>query len=322
MQQLRLLVPAALTDAVLDVLDAEPSVSGLAVIRGASLRPHGDVVLADVTRETVNDVVDQLIDVGVQQEGTIQIGPVPTWVSRPGFEAEQADPGSAADAMNWPEVTQRAYEDSELNWTYLSFMIMATVIAAIGIVLDSQILTIGSMVLGPEFGAIAALGLAIVRRRTALLGFAFRTLVLGFAVAIAATTLLSLLARALGWVTPEDVTGSRPDTAFIYSPDTWSVIVAVIAAAAGVLSLMANKVGGLSGVFISVTTVPAAGNVALGIAFGAWSEVSGSALQLLINIGCMATAGALTLALRGVLWPRLSLRARLFPRLSERARRL
>ncbi|HYO40001.1 MAG TPA: DUF389 domain-containing protein [Nocardioidaceae bacterium] len=37
------------------------------------------------------------------------------------------------------------------------------------------------------------------------------------------------------------------------------------------------KVGGLSGVFISVTTVPAAGNVALGIAFGAGEEIRGAA---------------------------------------------
>ena len=70
------------------------------------------------------------------------------------------------------EVAQRSYEETELRWTYLSFMNLATVIAAIAIVLDSQILVIGAMVLGPEFGAIAALGVALVRRRFALLALA------------------------------------------------------------------------------------------------------------------------------------------------------
>ncbi|HSE69514.1 MAG TPA: DUF389 domain-containing protein [Nocardioidaceae bacterium] len=56
-----------------------------------------------------------------------------------------------------------------------------------------------------------------------------------------------------------DVVGKRPETAFIYTPDKWSLIVAVIAAAAGVLSLTSARVGGLSGVFISVTTVPGGG---------------------------------------------------------------
>ena len=67
--------------------------------------------------------------------------------------------------MVWTQVGNRAYEDSELNWTYLSFMVLATLIAGVAIVLDSSILVIGAMVLGPEFGPIAAIGVALVRRR-------------------------------------------------------------------------------------------------------------------------------------------------------------
>ena len=144
------------------------------------------------------------------------------------------------------EVTQRAYEDSELNWAYATFMTLATLIAVIAIVLDSQILVIGAMVLGPEFGAVAALGVALVRRRSSLFGLASRTLVAGFAIAIVLTTAVVLAAKGLGWITLEDVTGPRPGTDFIYFPDKWSFIVAVIAAAAGVLSLTSAKTGGLS----------------------------------------------------------------------------
>src|SRR5512134_1578159 len=103
-------------------------------------------------------------------------------------------------------------------------MVLATLIAGVAIVLDSQILVIGAMVLGPEFGAVAALGIALVRRRYSLLALAGRTLALGFLVSIAVTTLLALLGRALGWITLEDVVGPRPDTAFIYTPDKWSFI--------------------------------------------------------------------------------------------------
>jgi uncharacterized membrane protein len=91
--------------------------------------------------------------------------------------------------------------------------------------------------------------------------------------------------------------------------------VAVIAAAAGVLSLTSAKVGGLSGVFISVTTIPAAGNVAVGLAVGAWHAVWGSSLQLAINLTGMAVAGALTLALQQAVWSRVAAyRARLVRR--------
>ena len=60
--------------------------------------------------------------------------------------------------------------------------------------------------------------------------------------------------------------------------------------------------------FISVTTVPAAGNVALGLAFGASAEIWGSAAQLLLNLSGMALAGWATLAFQQAAWSRMSAR--------------
>ena len=305
MLRLTATVPSELTDRVTQVLADSAAVSTLSVLRGAALRPVGDVVQADVAREGANAIVDSLRDLGVHEGGTLQLEPVSTWISRAGFEADEQTPGSSADAVVWAEVAQRSYEESELNWTFVSFMTLATLIAGIAIVLDTQILVIGAMVLGPEFGAIAALGVALVRRRPLLLAVAARALAVGFAVAIAVTCVAALVGRSLGWVTVEDVTGDRPATDFIYTPDKWSFIVAVLAAAAGVLSLTSSRVSGLSGVFISVTTIPAAGNVGLGLAFGAWAEVRGSALQLVVNIVGMALAGWLTLALQRAVWSRV-----------------
>ena len=308
MLHLRILAPARLTDAVIAVLENEPCVSGLAVLREAGLKPAGDLVLADLPRETANDVVTRLRALGVHHEGTIEIQRVETWLSADGFAAELRAPGSSADAVVWADVAQRSYDESELNWTYLSFMSLATTIAAIAIVLDSEILVIGAMVLGPEFSAVAALGVALVRRRYSLLGHAVRTLLLGFAAAIAFTTIFAFIAKALGWITVADVAGPRPATGFIYSPDKWSLIVAVIAGAAGVLALTSARSSGLAGVFISVTTVPAAGNIALAIPFGLRHEIWASALQLSVNIAGMALAGWATLAIQQFVWARMAIR--------------
>ncbi|HAN71924.1 MAG TPA: DUF389 domain-containing protein, partial [Actinobacteria bacterium] len=105
------------------------------------------------------------------------------------------------------------------------------------------------------------------------------------------------------------------DVAFIYTPNWWSLLVAVIAAAAGVLAITSSRSMAIVGVFISVTTIPASGNVAVAAVFGNWDEVAGSAAQLGINITGMAVAGWLTLALRQVTAERVS-RA-----LARRARR-
>lgn len=279
-------------------LTGTSTTSALVVLRDAALSPRGDVVEVDVPRESVNDIVNILTGLGVQDEGTIKVLPIPTWISQRGFAAEQEAPGEAADAVVWAEVVERSYDESTLTYTYVAFMILATLLAAIAVATDSVILVIGAMVLGPEFVPIAALGLALVRRRPSLFRQALRTLIVGFAVSITVVAGFSLIARWAGLVTAEDIdTTGRVGTSFIYSPSIWSFIIAVIAGAAGVLALTSSKSGGLAGVFISVTTIPASGNIAIASVFGLWDEVWGSTVTLTINIIGMAIAGWLTLAL-------------------------
>ena len=47
-------------------------------------------------------------------------------------------------------------------------MMLATLIAAVGIFLDTPILIIGAMVLGPEFGPLASFSVAVVQGRPEL----------------------------------------------------------------------------------------------------------------------------------------------------------
>ncbi len=307
----RVCCPAALSGPVIDLLSAEPSASTLIVHTGACLRPVGDVIESDVPREAVNAVVDALMALGVQDEGTIQLLPVSTWVSEQALAAERSAPGAGADAVVWTDVIERAYDESSLTWTFLTFMVLATLLAAIAVVTDSVILVIGAMVLGPEFVPIAALGLGLVRRRRNLFRQALRTLVIGFTVSILATAALAAVARFVGLIHIGDILDeSRPGTSFIYSPNAWSLIIAVIAGAAGVLALTSAKSGGLVGVFISVTTIPASGNIAVALVFGLWPEVWGSSVTLVLNITGMALAGWATLAIQQAIWRRIAGRSR------------
>lgn len=303
----RVTCPAAMTDGVMAVLGSDDTASSLVVLRGAAIVPAGDVVEADLPREAINAAVDALRALGVPAVGTIQLLPVTTWISRTGLAAEEKAPGRSTDAVVWAEVTQRAYDDSALTWTFLSFMILATLLAAIAVVTDSIILVIGAMVLGPEFVPIASIGLGLVRRRPHLIRRALATLAVGFAVAITAVAVLAMLARWAGAIAADDlILQSRPGTAFIYSPSGWSLVIAVIAGAAGVLSLTSAKSTGLAGVFISVTTIPAAGNIAVALVFANWDEVWGSTLTLVINIIGMGLAGWATLGMQQVWWRRIS----------------
>jgi uncharacterized hydrophobic protein (TIGR00271 family) len=293
---LRVSCPVELATRCGQILKAAPSLTSLARYPGASIDPPGDVFEAQLERDAVNDLVRALTELGVPRDGSIQILEPGTWVSERALKAEQTSPD--ADNVVWPQVIEQAYEQSKITPIFLAFITMATLLAAIAVITDSPILVIGAMVLGPEFMAVIALGLALVRKRHELLRQAARTLTLGFLFSISATVGFVAIARLVGLVTTSEITAQRPGVEFIYSPNAWSLIVAVIAAAAGVLALTTSMSTGIIGVFISVTTIPASGNIAVGLVFGQWNQVAGSAAQLAINIAGMALAGWATLALR------------------------
>ncbi len=303
---LRVTSPSERTEKVVALLEDCVGVANLAVVPGASIRPRGDLVSADIARESVEGVLRGLRDLGVDADGTIAMEAVDTAVSHAAERAERAAPGEGADAVIWEEVVRRTSDDAALSWTFLAFLFLATSLAAIAVILDSSILVIGAMVVGPEFVALAAIAVGVVHHRAGLLRRGLYTLGVGFAVAIVGTTVLCLVARAAGWITLAQIDRPRPLTGFIWTPDKWSFVVAFIAGIAGVLSLTASKSGTLVGVFISVTTVPAAGNFAVALALGDLAELAGSATQLGINMAAIVLAGVATLMLQKTLGRTLS----------------
>ena len=303
--QLRVTVPPDRTDRVRELFEDDAGTAHLAVLPGASVSPAGDLVLADVARESADALVRALRDLDVHRDGAIAITSIDAAVSSAARKAEEEAPGDAADAVVWEQVVRTTDADSSLSVSYLAFLTIATMLAAIAIINDSAILTIGAMVLGPEFVPLAALAVAAVQRRPASARRAAVTLVLGFVVAIGLTACLTLVGRGLGWFGTELLNADRPQTGFITHPDKWSLVVAVLAGIAGVLSLTSAKSGALVGVFISVTTVPAAADMAISLALGAGPEFRSAATQLGINLAGILVAATATLAIQRAVWRRV-----------------
>lgn len=304
MLHLRVVVPPGLVRRVRDLLTASPVVVNVIHLEGASLKPRGDVILCDVAREDASVVIAELRAFGLGEQGSIAIEEVDTSISDVAALAEQAAAGSPADAVVWEQVEARTSESAELSFSFLAFMVLATLIAAAGIMTDSQILIIGAMVVGPEFGPLAGFSVAVVQRRLHLARRSLAALALGFPLAIVSSLVLTLVLRGLGPAPDMLSAAGHPATLFISNPNTFSVIVAILAGIAGVLSLTTAKSGALIGVLISVTTIPAAANVGVAAAYGDWSEFRGALAQLGINLLCLIAAGVSTLTLQRAFFER------------------
>lgn len=304
MLHLQLRVPPGLTEKVVELLTRDDTVTNVAVFENGYSKPPGALVLADVAREGANPVIAALREMNLQHDGSIMLSEPSTILSDAVVEAEVAAPGEPDDGVVWDIVENRVRSESKLTWAYCSFLTLATLIAGTGRLLDQPILIVGAMVVGPEFSPVAAICVALARPRPSLLPRALRTLVLGFLIALAIAAPLWFLGTLLGLVSPEDA-ASGELTKFIISPDIWSFVIALLAGVAGVLSLTTSKSGPLVGVFISVTTVPAVGTIALCIGAGVWSEVNEAALQLGVNILGMLISGTLALLVQRLVWSRV-----------------
>lgn len=303
MIQIRVLAPHEACRAAIDALRPNPAVANLALMRGVGLDRDGDILLFDVARESVSAVVDQLRSLGIVASGSISLSDQVTVLSAAAEEASVAAAGHPSDAILWDEIEEEAREGADMSWSFMAFLILATLIAGVGRYLDQPILIIGSMVVGPEFGPVAAICLAIARKRGALLRAASFTLFGGFAVAVAIAWSVWALAYAVGVVDPVTATTGTM-TAFIVKPDGWSFVIALLAGCAGILSLTAAKSSALVGVFISITTVPAVGTIGLALAVGARDQAWSSLVQLAVNIAGMIFSGTVTLGIQWIIWRR------------------
>ncbi|MCU1674082.1 MAG: hypothetical protein JWN77_2195 [Frankiales bacterium] len=308
MIHLRVVVPADLAEQAVACLAGSAAVSSVVHLRGAATKPAGDLVLCDVAREQASVLLEQLTEMGIKRAGSISVEDAPTVLSDAADRAEEAAPDMAfGDQVVWEDVEARTSEETSLSVNFVEFMLIAGLLAAVGILLDSPILIVGAMVVGPEFGPLAALCVALVERRAALARRSFVALAAGFAAVLPAVYIAISVLKAIG-VAPDQLP-EHPLTLFISRPDVYSVLVAYLAGTAGILSLTSAKSGALVGVLISVTTIPAAANIAVAGAYREWGEARGAALQLCINLVAIVLGGL----------ARLFVQRRVFERRKRRA---
>lgn len=294
MLHLRVITPTRHTAAVRDLLMAERGATHVTVLPGIALQPVGDVIEADLTREVADEVLVALCELGIDHDGGVTLETIDTSLSDSADRAQEDAPGDPADAIIWDDLIARTGEESRFSISYVVFLTIACVLAAIGAITDSPVTVVGAMVLGPEFGPLAAMAVGLILRRGDLVRRGAFAIGVGFPLAMAVTALAAILFDVTGLLTT-DLLDSIDQVDFIYQIGPFSYIIALLAGAAGMVALTSAKSASLVGVFISVTTVPAAAYASVALVEGRFGEAVASAGQLLINVVCIVVAAALVL---------------------------
>ncbi|MGH3402727.1 MAG: DUF389 domain-containing protein [Streptosporangiaceae bacterium] len=307
MLHVRVASPAGQTTQIVSLLADSPGVVNLVVLPGAAREPAGDAVQFDLSTASANSVLRQLRGLRPDEAGPIAIEAVDATIGagqldRPHRHADGGRTFQGETAPVWDLVESKVAAESVYAPSWYILLALAGVIGAVGILTNSTILIVSAMVVGPEYSAIIAVAMGIERRDHAPVWRGLRALAAGFLIAIVVTFVFSLLIRLIGHVPDDYRDGVRPVSELINSPDLFSVIIAVVAGIIGVVSLTEARAGALIGVFISVTTIPAAADIGLSVAFQSWRAARGSTFQLLLNVVLLILVGALALRVQRLVW--------------------
>lgn len=212
----------------------------------------------DVLHGAANEVIGRLRDLGLDQRGSIVLENVDTSISALADRATARRGRFQEFTPAWAEVEARINMEGTFPPSWFVLLVIAGLISAVGILTNSQILIVGAMVVGPEYGAILSLAFGVTLRDWARARRSAAALAVGFTLAVAGALLLALIIRGVRLDPRAYALGVRPVSNLIDTPNWFSVIVALLAGVVGVVSLTEARSATLIGVFISVTTIPAA----------------------------------------------------------------
>lgn len=254
----------------------------------------GAIVCAILGAERTGAALDRLHDRLADRGGLlVLVQPLDGVLPRPlASAATQARTAArSAAAVSREEVYAGIADSAELDRTYLALVVLASVVAGIGLSRDNTAAVIGAMVVAPLLGPNMALALGMILGDGLLIRRSLLTNAAGLALAFASAAVLGLALHA---------DPSTPELAARTRVALSDVVVALAAGCAGALSYTTGVPTYLTGVMVAVAILPPA--VASGLLL-AEGQVEGALAALLLaggNVTALTLAAMLTFLWRGM----------------------
>lgn len=282
--------PQATEDVLVELRSLQPL--SVQLYRGVSQQPPGDLIAVTVTNTQLSNVMQVADRHGLGQEGGVAMTTsVPLSVVSDSFAAVASEGG----ATTWEEVEQILGEESTMSADKVLTMLLAGIIAGVGIISGSVHIVVGAMVIAPGFHPFARVMLGIVTGTRQTWRGGIRDVLRGYAALLAGAALAALLGAALGESALQAGGFSYLGSDLLvryWTTTSWSgVAVGAAASLAGGLLLSINRTVLTAGVMVALALVPSASLVSAALVAGDLG-LSGRALfrfsvdVMLVLAGC------------------------------------
>ena len=279
MRLVQVLIPQGEREDVLAALDAQGI--DYAVFDEVGRGDFEAMVQFPVPPGGVEPVLETLTAAGTREDAYTIVLPTETVVSQRLSALVERFPGLR---ISREELYARAQDLAPADSTFFAFLLLSTVIATTGLLLDSAATIIGAMVVAPLMGPAisASVGAILDDQRMASRGVALQ--VTGLLAAIATAALMGWLLQETILIPPDLDIRTIPQVAERTSPNFLSLFLALGSGLAGAISIMRGAGSALVGVAIAVALIPPAATSGLGLAFGLPGVAIAAAVLVLVNL--------------------------------------
>ncbi|WP_277552548.1 TIGR00341 family protein [Halobaculum limi] len=294
MRLVQVLIPEGNSGAVLSALDEQ----GVDYVVFPEIGRGGfeAMVQFPIPPSGVETVLERMVEAGIDDDAYTIVLATETVVSRNLSALEARFPGLR---ISREELHARARELAPANSTFFAFLVLSTVIATTGLLLDSAATIIGAMVVAPLMGPAISASVGTVLDDREMTARGIRLQVTGLLVAILVGAVLGLILQQTFLVPSRlDIT-TIPQVAERTSPNFLSLFLALGSGIAGAISIIRGSGSSLVGVAIAVALVPPAATSGLGIAYGLPTVAVAGALLVVVNLLAINVSALVLLYIAG-----------------------
>ncbi|QDT12707.1 TIGR00341 family protein [Stieleria marina] len=206
--------------------------------------------------------------------------------------SETTDPATKSpERISREEIYHDVAQGANVTHVFLAQVVIATVVAAVGLLRNDNVVIIGAMVIAPLLGPNMSLCLATTLGDLKLAISSLKANVTGLAVAFVVSLIVGFL-----FVIDPSIESIKART----QVSGGDILLALASGTAGVLAFTSGAPAALIGVMVAVALLPPFVVFGLLVASGEFDAAKGALLLVATNVICVNLAGVLTFVAQGL----------------------
>lgn len=263
---LQITVEPSVTDRLSEKLRAEETIISMSVLRAASVKPPGDILMIYV----LNRGADRVLKAAEEATGGENLSVSTSEVASLSDPKQRERIASDVDEAIWEEIETGLRHQGRVTPNFVALMALGGAIAAIGLTLGGTaqaMAFIAAAIIAPGFEPLAKISLGAVVRNWSVIGRGLYSSFVGYAVLVAsaAATMFALLQT--GAVNVAEFVENEAVQS-LTEPKFGEFLISIASAAAGIVMLAAYRKSVIAGPLIGLVMIQAAALVGAALVAG------------------------------------------------------